>query len=203
MTRAMAGPVPGHLNHRLCPIVLEWAPNPGGIFPRQNFKSSLEVPVRVGLLTWSLLGLSTAPRTTRVRSRDGPHPRLEPQDRGRVPRQRRQGRGATSPVRHCSCCTPSALRGLVSGVRVTGLQPDLSLLSYDDLFARYKAAVAALNHAGPGTAARIERDLIAPLNEELTRRSRQRRPGVAPAPVAGHVPRRVLDSGRSVGVDVG
>jgi hypothetical protein len=57
------------------------------------------------------------------------------------------------------------------------LQPDLSLLSYDDLFARYKAAVAALNHAGPEDAARIERDLIAPLNEELTRRSRQRRRG--------------------------
>ena len=57
---------------------------------------------------------------------------------------------------------------------VAGLQPDLTLLSYDDLFTRYKAAVAALNQAGAADAARIERDLIAPLNEELTRRSRQR-----------------------------
>ena len=67
--------------------------------------------------------------------------------------------------------------GLVSDVMVTGLQPDLTLLSYDDLFDRYKAAVAALSQASAEDAARIERDTIAPLNEELTRRSRQRRRG--------------------------
>ena len=58
---------------------------------------------------------------------------------------------------------------------VTGLQPDLTRLSYDDLFDRYKAAVAALGQASAEEAARIERDIIAPLNEELTRRSRLRR----------------------------
>ena len=57
------------------------------------------------------------------------------------------------------------------------LQPDLTKLSYDDLFDRYKAAVAALGQARAEDAARIERDIIAPLNEELTRRSRLRRRG--------------------------
>jgi hypothetical protein len=60
---------------------------------------------------------------------------------------------------------------------VTGLQPDLTTLSYDDLFDRYKAAITALGQASAEDAARIERDIIAPLNEELTRRSRVRRPG--------------------------
>jgi hypothetical protein len=60
---------------------------------------------------------------------------------------------------------------------VNGLQPDLTKLSYDDLFDRYKAAVAALSQARAEDAARIERDMIAPLNEELTRRSRLRRQG--------------------------
>jgi hypothetical protein len=58
---------------------------------------------------------------------------------------------------------------------VAGLLPDLTRLSYDDLFDRYKAAVAALGQASAEEAARIERDIIAPLNEELTRRSRLRR----------------------------
>jgi hypothetical protein len=60
---------------------------------------------------------------------------------------------------------------------VTSLQADLTRLSYDDLFDRYKTAVAALGQAGAEDAARIERDIIAPLNEELTRRSRLRRRG--------------------------
>jgi hypothetical protein len=60
---------------------------------------------------------------------------------------------------------------------VTGLQPDLTMLSYDDLFDRYKAAVTAIGQASAEDAARIERDIIAPLNEELTRRSHGRRPG--------------------------
>jgi hypothetical protein len=60
---------------------------------------------------------------------------------------------------------------------VAGLLPDLTRLSYDDLFDRYKAAVAALGQASAEEAARIERDIIAPLNEELTRRSRLRRRG--------------------------
>jgi hypothetical protein len=51
------------------------------------------------------------------------------------------------------------------------LPPDLTLLSYDELFDRYRAAVAAWRVASTGDADRIERDLIAPLNEELTRRS--------------------------------
>ena len=65
----------------------------------------------------------------------------------------------------------------VIGVRVTRLRPDLAVLSYDELFDRYKTAVAALDQAGTEDAARIERDIIAPLNEELTRRSRLRRRG--------------------------
>jgi hypothetical protein len=60
---------------------------------------------------------------------------------------------------------------------VTGLQPDLTRLSYDDLFERYKAAVAALGQANRDDAARIERDIIVPLNDELTRRSQLRRRG--------------------------
>jgi hypothetical protein len=60
---------------------------------------------------------------------------------------------------------------------VIGLQPDLTMLSYDDLFDRYRAAVAALGQGSAEDAARIERDIIAPLNDELTRRSRVRRPG--------------------------
>jgi hypothetical protein len=58
---------------------------------------------------------------------------------------------------------------------VTGLQTDLTLLSYDDLFDRYKAAMADVGEASGPDAARIERDIIVPLNEELTRRSRLRR----------------------------
>jgi hypothetical protein len=60
---------------------------------------------------------------------------------------------------------------------VAGLLPDLTRLSYDDLFDRYKAAVAALGQASAEEAARIEREIIAALNEELTRRSRLRRRG--------------------------
>jgi hypothetical protein len=60
---------------------------------------------------------------------------------------------------------------------VTGLQSDLTRLTYDDLFDRYKAATAALGQAGAEDATRIERDIIAPLNEELTRRARLRRRG--------------------------
>ena len=66
---------------------------------------------------------------------------------------------------------------MVIGVRLHGLPPDLTLLSYDQLFDRYKAAVAALRDASTEEAARIERDIIAPLNEELTRRSGLRRRG--------------------------
>jgi hypothetical protein len=54
---------------------------------------------------------------------------------------------------------------------------DLTLLSYDELFDRYRAAVAAMHDASAEDAARIERDIIVPLNEELTRRSRLRRRG--------------------------
>jgi hypothetical protein len=46
-------------------------------------------------------------------------------------------------------------------------------LSYDELFERYKAATAGQRHASPADAARIERDIIVPLDEELTRRSRE------------------------------
>jgi hypothetical protein len=53
-----------------------------------------------------------------------------------------------------------------------GLATDLTVLSYDELFDRYKTAVAALRDASKQDTARIERDVIAPLNEELTRRSR-------------------------------
>ena len=48
------------------------------------------------------------------------------------------------------------------------MQTDLTLLSYDDLFDRYKAAVAAVGQASAEDAARIERDIIVALNEELT-----------------------------------
>jgi hypothetical protein len=67
--------------------------------------------------------------------------------------------------------------GLVVDVVVTGLPTDLTLLSYDDLFDRYKAAVAAVGQARAKDAARIEEDIIVPLNEELARRSRLRRRG--------------------------
>jgi hypothetical protein len=60
---------------------------------------------------------------------------------------------------------------------VTWLHPDLTLLSYDKLFDRYNAAVGAVGHESAQHAARIERDIISPLDEELTRRSRQRRRG--------------------------
>jgi hypothetical protein len=66
---------------------------------------------------------------------------------------------------------------LVIDVVVTGLQTDLTLLSYDDLFDRYKAAVVAVGPASAEDAARIEQDIIVPLNEELTRRSRLRHRG--------------------------
>jgi hypothetical protein len=60
---------------------------------------------------------------------------------------------------------------------VSGLHTDLTLLSYDELFDRYKAALTAVAQASPEDAARLERDNITPLNEELTRRSRVRRRG--------------------------
>jgi hypothetical protein len=66
---------------------------------------------------------------------------------------------------------------LVIDVMVSPLQTDLTLLSYDDLFDRYTAAVAARDQASAADSARIERDIIAPLNEELTRRSHLRRRG--------------------------
>jgi hypothetical protein len=57
---------------------------------------------------------------------------------------------------------------IVIGVVVTGLQPNLTRASYDDLFERYEAAVVALGQANRDDAARIERDIIVPLNDELT-----------------------------------
>lgn len=67
--------------------------------------------------------------------------------------------------------------GWVSSVMVSRLQPGLTVLSYDDLFDRYTAAVPADGQASAEDATGVERDIIAPLNEELTRRSRQRRRG--------------------------
>jgi hypothetical protein len=66
---------------------------------------------------------------------------------------------------------------ILIAVMVSGLQPDLTRLSYDELFERYRAAVAALGQANGDDATRIERDIIVPLNDELTRRSRLRRRG--------------------------
>jgi hypothetical protein len=66
---------------------------------------------------------------------------------------------------------------LISDVIVTGLQLDLSLLSYDDLFDQYQAAVASRREASAVDAARIEQEVITPLNEELTRRARQQHRG--------------------------
>jgi hypothetical protein len=91
---------------------------------------------------------------------------------------------------------------LVIDVRVTGLQPDLTLLSYDDLFSR-ESRGGGLNQASAEDAGRIERDSITPLNEELTRRSRQRRRGElrhsSPATSIMQYP----DGGRCGTVDVG
>jgi hypothetical protein len=57
------------------------------------------------------------------------------------------------------------------------LQTDLTVLSYDDWFDPYKPVVAAVGRTSPQDAARLEGDIIVPLNDELTRRSRLRRRG--------------------------
>lgn len=56
-------------------------------------------------------------------------------------------------------------------VIIVGLGLELRDLSYNELFEQYQAAVAAQRHATPLDAARIEVNIITPLNEELTRRS--------------------------------
>lgn len=50
------------------------------------------------------------------------------------------------------------------------LQPDLASLSYNELFEQYQAAVACQRDATALDAARIELNIITPLNAELTRR---------------------------------
>jgi hypothetical protein len=60
---------------------------------------------------------------------------------------------------------------------VTELKPDLTVLTYDDLFKRYTAAVAALGRVSVEDAARFRVEVIDPLNDELTRRSLQNHTG--------------------------
>jgi hypothetical protein len=62
----------------------------------------------------------------------------------------------------------------VSAVKIHGLHRDLTTLSYDELFARYRGAVAAMREASAEDAKRIELEIVTPLNEELTRRSQSR-----------------------------
>ncbi len=56
------------------------------------------------------------------------------------------------------------------------LLPDLTALTYEELFDLYVQAVAAMRRATPEEATRIERDSVQPLNEELTRRSQTGKP---------------------------
>jgi hypothetical protein len=72
---------------------------------------------------------------------------------------------------------PSDSRSLVIAVILARLSSDLTTLSYDELFALHKAAVTSLRGAAPADATRIEQDIVVPLREEFTRRSRLRRKG--------------------------